>query len=190
MTIIYDYFIQAIWLAYLIYWWAKSTNVKTAELIESALSRRVRFVLIMLAAVLLAFPGIPLAFLNQHFIPLGIVRFWIGSVLTVSGLLFSIWARNHLGRNWSQAVTIKKGHELITSGPYALVRHPIYTGLLLAFIGSAIAVGRWRGVLAVILIFVVLWNKLKFEEKWMRAQFGSSYESYAQRVAALVPYVM
>ena len=183
MTIIYDYFIQAMWLAYLIYWWAKSTNVKTAELIESALSRRIRFVLIVLAAVLLAFPGIPVAFLNKHFISLGIIRFWIGCVLTVSGLLFSIWARNHLGQNWSQAVTIKKDHELIMSGPYALVRHPIYTGLLLAFIGSAIAVGRWRGVFAVILIFVVLWNKLKFEEKWMRAQFGNSYESYAQRVA-------
>lgn len=190
MTIIYDYLFDAMWLAYLIYWWVKSTNVKTAELIESALPRRIRFVSIVCAAALLAFPDIPLAFLDRHIISLGIVRFWIGCVLTLSGLLFSIWARNHLGQNWSQAVTIKKDHELVTSGPYALVRHPIYTGLLLAFVGSAIALGRWRGVHAVILIFVTLWNKLKFEEKWMRAQFGNSYESYSQRVAALVPFIL
>ncbi|HTR82418.1 MAG TPA: isoprenylcysteine carboxylmethyltransferase family protein [Bacteroidota bacterium] len=190
MTIIYNYLFQAMWFAYLIYWWAKSKNVKTTELIESAFSRRIRFMLIVCAAALLAFPRIPLSFLDMHFIPLGVVRFWIGCALTVSGLLFSIWARNHLGQNWSQAVTIKKDHELVTGGPYALVRHPIYTGLLLAFIGSALALGTLRGVLAVALIFVILWNKLRLEEKWMRAQFGKSYESYAQRVAALVPFVM
>ena len=118
------------------------------------------------------------------------MHFWVGSAITMGGLLFSIWARNHLGNNWSQAVTIKEGHELITSGPYAIVRHPIYTGLLLAFLGSAIALGKWRGLLAVVLVFAVLWHKLRLEEKWMRAKFGNSYESYSQRVKALLPFIL
>ena len=190
MTIIYDYLFPAMWFAYLIYWWAKSTNVKTTERSESALSRLIRSVSIVSAVVLLAFPNIPLSLLDERFIPLGIMRFWMGCAITLCGLLFSIWGRHHLGTNWSQAVTVKEDHQLITSGPYALVRHPIYTGLLLAFLGSAVALGKWRGLLAVVLVFAVLWHKLRLEEKWMRAEFGESYMSYSKRVAALVPHVI
>ena len=87
-------------------------------------------------------------------------------------------------------MTVKEGHELITSGPYALVRHPIYTGLLLAIVGCALARGEWRGLLAIALVFVVLWRKLKLEEKWMRVQFGESYETYSRKVPALVPFII
>jgi protein-S-isoprenylcysteine O-methyltransferase Ste14 len=85
---------------------------------------------------------------------------------------------------------LKEDHELITSGPYALVRHPIYTGLLLAFVGCAVARGEWRGVLAVAVVFAVLWHKLRLEEKWLGAQFGEPYAAYSRRVAALVPYLV
>jgi len=85
---------------------------------------------------------------------------------------------------------VKEAHELITSGPYRLVRHPIYTGLLLGFVGSAMASGEWGGLLAVAIIFGALWRKLTLEEKWMREQFGESYEAYSRRVAALVPYII
>jgi protein-S-isoprenylcysteine O-methyltransferase Ste14 len=95
-----------------------------------------------------------------------------------------------LGKNWSGTVTIKEGHELIMSGPYAVVRHPIYTGLLLAFLGSALARGDWRAVLAFALAAAALWRKLRFEERWMRAQFGDAYAAYARRVSALVPFVL
>jgi protein-S-isoprenylcysteine O-methyltransferase Ste14 len=78
----------------------------------------------------------------------------------------------------------------VTSGPYRFVRHPIYTGLLLAFIGSALARGDWRGVLAVAIAFAALWRKLRIEERWMREEFGAAYEEYARRVAALVPFVL
>ncbi|HXC97510.1 MAG TPA: isoprenylcysteine carboxylmethyltransferase family protein [Edaphobacter sp.] len=70
-----------------------------------------------------------------------------GAVVTVVGLLFAVWARRHLGSNWSQAVTVKQGHELITTGPYALVRHPIYTGILTGFLGTAIALSQVRGII-------------------------------------------
>ena len=110
--------------------------------------------------------------------------------LSAAGLLFSVWTRLHLGNNWSQTVTIKEDHELITSGPYSLVRHPIYSGLLTGFIGSAIALDKWRGIVAVLLVFIVLWHKLRLEEKWMHSQFGEAYESHSIKVAILIPYLL
>jgi len=178
------------WLGYVAYWWAKSANVKETERHEPASSRIVRLVLMACAIALLSLSRVPLPLLNERFLPAGAWCFWIGAAVTAGGLLFSVWARRHLGKNWSQAVTVKEGHELITSGPYALVRHPIYTGLLLGFLGSAVARGEWRGLLAVALVFGVLWQKLKLEERWMCERFGESYEAYSRQVAALVPYII
>ncbi len=178
------------WLSYLGYWWAMSWNVKATARSEPTRSRLTRTVLLAGAAALLLAHSVPVAVLNKRFLPDGDWRFWGGAAVTAGGLLFSVWARLHLGKNWSQAVTVKEGHELIRSGPYALVRHPIYSGLLLGFVGSAMALGEWRGLLAVALVFGTLWNKLRLEEKWMRAQFGESYEAYCRQVAALVPYII
>ena len=190
MRLIHDYLFPAMWLSYVAYWWAMSTNVKATERREPCASRLARLVLMVCAVALLSLPSVPLPLLSERFLPPGAWCFWSGAAVTAGGLLFSVWARRHLGKNWSQAVTVKEGHELITSGPYALVRHPIYTGLLMGFVGSAVARGEWRGLLAVALVFVALWHKLRLEEKWMRAQFGESYEAYSRRVAALVPYII
>jgi len=190
MPLIYNYLFSAMWLSFLAYWWAMSRDLKVTERRESTPSRLARMVLLACAVMLLWLPSVPISALDVRFLPAGVVWFWCGSAVTAGGLLFAVWARRHLGRNWSQAVTVKDGHELITSGPYALVRHPIYTGLLLAFAGSALARGEWRGLLAVALVFGTFWRKLRLEEKWMRERFGESYEAYAQRVAALVPHVI
>jgi len=96
----------------------------------------------------------------------------------------------HLGRNWSRSVTIKQDHQLIVTGPYAIARHPIYTGILTGFLGTAIATTQARGLLAFVLVFLVLWFKLRMEEEWMRNQFGDTYASYSKRVAALVPFLL
>ncbi len=143
-----------------------------------------------MAVVLLWYPSLPLPILGDRFLPRGTWCFWIGAAVTAGGLLFAVWARRHLGRNWSQAVTVKEDHALITTGPYAIVRHPIYTGLLLGLLGSAVARAEWRGLVAVALVLGVLWPKLKLEENWMRAQFGESYDAYARRVSALMPHVL
>ena len=87
-------------------------------------------------------------------------------------------------------MTIKKDHELITSGPYALVRHPIYTGILTGFLGSVIAEGQIRSLIAMAMVSIVLWFKLRLEENWMKSQFGASYEAYSRRVAAQVPFLL
>jgi protein-S-isoprenylcysteine O-methyltransferase Ste14 len=190
MSLLYSYLFPAMWVSYSAYWWAMSRDVKETERQEPAPSRITRLVLIICAFALLWLPSIPLPLLNERFFPLSVWCFWSGAAITAAGLLFSVWARLHLGKNWSQAVTLKEDHELITTGPYALVRHPIYTGLLLGFIGCAVARGEWRGLVAVALVFVALWRKLRLEEKWMRVQFGASYETYSRRVAALVPYIV
>jgi protein-S-isoprenylcysteine O-methyltransferase Ste14 len=190
MPLIYKYLFPAMWLSYMAYWKVMSRNVKETERRESAPSRIARMISLVCAATLLLLPSVPLRWLNERFLPLSAMCFWSGAAVTAGGLLFSVWARRHLGTNWSQAVTVKEGHELITSGPYALVRHPIYTGLLLAFVGCAVARGEWRGLLAAALVFDALWRKLRLEEKWMREQFGESYAAYCREVAALVPYVI
>jgi protein-S-isoprenylcysteine O-methyltransferase Ste14 len=190
MAFVYKYLFLAMWLGYSAYWWAMARGVKVTERSESVVSRFARLVAIVCAAALLLLPSVPLPLLNKRFLPIADWCFWSGAAITAAGLLFSVWARLHLGKNWSQAVTVKEGHELITSGPYAVVRHPIYTGLLLGFLGSAVARGEWRGILAVALVFAALWFKLRLEEKWMRAQFGESYGAYSRKVAALVPYII
>ena len=114
----------------------------------------------------------------------------LGAALTFAGFAFAIWARVWIAGNWSSNVTLKRDHELIVEGPYAFVRHPIYTGILLALIGTALAIGEWRAALGVVIACAAYWRKLKIEEAVMRRQFGEAYAQYAERVPALVPFVL
>lgn len=106
--------------------------------------------------------------------------------MVAAGLGLAVWARAHLGRNWSGIVTVKKDHALIRTGPYRIVRHPIYTGLLLALIGTAAAIDEWRVVVAVICALIGFLRKIQVEEKRMRENFPE-YSRYRQQTAALIP---
>jgi protein-S-isoprenylcysteine O-methyltransferase Ste14 len=185
----YESFFTVAWIAFLIYWQVKAFGTKTTERIEPVASRIFRAFVFLIAIVLLSTTRIPLHWLYFQLWPAGIWPFWLGAAVMVAGLLFAVWAREHLGRNWSRSVTIKQGHELITTGPYAVARHPIYTGILAGFLGTAIALSQLRGFIAFVLIFFILWLKLRMEEQWMRSQFGETYANYAHQTAALVPYV-
>ena len=110
-------------------------------------------------------------------------------LLTVLGCGFAIWARVTLGANWSGRVTVKEGHELVTRGPYRIARHPIYTGILLALVGTALAVGEWRGIVAIVVIAMAFVLKISQEERMMMQTFPAAYPEYRQRVKALVPGV-
>jgi protein-S-isoprenylcysteine O-methyltransferase Ste14 len=114
----------------------------------------------------------------------------IGFVLTLLGLSVAIWARLTLGTNWSGTVTFKENHELIQSGPYAVVRHPIYTGLLLMFLGTAFAIGTVGAFLSVPTLFLSFWIKSRQEEALMIDHFGEQYAAYRQRVRAIIPFVL
>jgi len=192
LTVAFDhrYAFIAMWIGWLIYWCVAARDVKNTVRTESLSSRLLHIVPLILAVLLLVAQKVPVALLRERFLPLAEWPFWLGLLITAAGMLLSVWARLHLGRNWSGLVTIKEGHELITSGPYALVRHPIYTGLLMAFLGTAVAIGDWRGLLALAMATVALWRKLRFEERWMRQEFGDAYAVYSRRVAALVPFIL
>ena len=97
--------------------------------------------------------------------------------------------RYHPPRFRKRAKSSNQGHELITTGPYTVVRHPIYTGILAGLLGTAIALSELRGFVGFVLIFLILWLKLGMEEQWMRSQFGETYATYAHQTAALVPYL-
>jgi protein-S-isoprenylcysteine O-methyltransferase Ste14 len=188
MTIVYRYLFPGLWLAWALYWlWASRGNKRDSRR-EPAFSRLLHIVPLLIAVWLLWSRRVPIAFLNESLFPSTPWTFWIGAAITALGLLFAVWARVHIGRNWSGVVTVKEGHDLVDTGPYSLVRHPIYTGLIVAFIGSAVARAEWRGVLAVLIAWAALWRKLRFEERWMRETFGERYTAYARRVPALVPF--
>jgi protein-S-isoprenylcysteine O-methyltransferase Ste14 len=185
----YDAFFPVVWIAFLLYWQIRATHTKTTQRLEPAASRILRVFVFLIALVVLLTTLIPLRWLYLPLWPVGLWPFWLGAAVTIAGLLFAVWARQHLGSNWSRSVTIKQGHELITAGPYAVVRHPIYTGVLTGLLGTAIALSQVRGFIVLVLFFLAFWIKLRLEEQWMRSQFGETYAAYAQHTAALVPHL-
>jgi len=186
----YKSFFPVVWIAFFVYWQIKAANTKTTQRLEPAASRILRVFIFVIAIAMLWTTRIPLPWLYLQLWPVGFWPFWLGVAVTIAGLLFAVWAREHLGRNWSRSVTIKQDHELITTGPYAVVRHPIYTGILTGFLGMAIAISQVRGFIVFVLIFLALWIKFRMEEQWMRSEFGEAYTAYAHRTAALVPYLL
>ena len=182
--------ISGCWILFAVIWliaafWTKRSLYKESKW------QRLGYVIPILVGGYLVFKGRQLSDpLNLPVIPHVDSLAWIGVVLCIAGLTFCIWARFTLGRNWSGVVTFKGGHELITHGPYALVRHPIYTGLLTMFVGTVIVLGHVAGVIALPLVFWGLWIKLRYEEKLMLEKFPDKYTAYQQRVKRLIPFVL
>jgi protein-S-isoprenylcysteine O-methyltransferase Ste14 len=191
MRLLYHYLIPVLWLAWIAYWRISAADVKPAQRQESPGSRAAHMLPLLVGAVLLWIRGDPEdGWLFHRIFPRSATLFWVGAAITAAALGFSAWARMHLGRNWSATVTVKQDHELIRTGPYAIVRHPIYTGVLFGFIGTALAIGQWRGVLAVVIVFAAFWRKLRLEERWMSETFGEQYRSYRARTRALIPFLL
>jgi protein-S-isoprenylcysteine O-methyltransferase Ste14 len=184
------YLVPGLWLTWLVVWALWARNVKPTRRRESAASRATHIVPLALAAILLAVPRLAGGFLGGKFLAATPVAYWAGVTLLVLGLALSIWARAYLGRNWSGVVTLKVDHELVRAGPYRYVRHPIYSGLLLAFLGTAIVRGDWSGLVGAAMAFAALWRKLRLEERWMEETFGAQYAKYRAEVAALIPFLL
>jgi protein-S-isoprenylcysteine O-methyltransferase Ste14 len=175
------------WYFFGVYWaitWLRVKRTKTAE----ALVDRLTTLGPMVLAFLLLFSGSLRVWpLRLRFLPDKGWIVWSGIGLTSAGVAVAIWARYCIGQYWSARVTLKEGHRLICSGPYAFVRHPIYTGMLLAAMGTALVIGEWRGVLAVVVIWAAHSRKALREEKLMTAEFGEEYAAYRQNTGFLFP---
>jgi protein-S-isoprenylcysteine O-methyltransferase Ste14 len=166
---------------------AAAFTVKRIRTREPLLARTLYLIPVIIGVQLLFWSRLRFEVLTARFVPPNPVLEWFGVALTAFGILFTFWARFHIGRNWSGQVVIKEQHELIRSGPYARVRHPIYTGLLLAIFGTALALGEVRGLIGFVLVAYYFFGKAKREERVMSQEFGEQYAEYRRRTGMLVP---
>jgi protein-S-isoprenylcysteine O-methyltransferase Ste14 len=180
--------IPALWLAWIAYWWYSARDVKKTSRPEPLRSKLKHRIPLVLGALFLAAPRLVPRVLTRRFVPESLVYPAAGTLLLALGLGFAVWARRHLGRNWSAQVVVKEDHALVRSGPYRYVRHPIYTGILLAFLGMALTIGEWRALVGLAFVLLSFMVKSREEEGRMRETFPE-YQEYQRRTAALVPYV-
>ncbi len=192
MPFFFEHALRLTWLAVLGYWLWAARSARAAHQQESLPKRLLAYWLPLLVAALLLGSGewFGHSLLREQFVPHTTLVYSVGLTVCVSGAVLAIVSRVLLGRNWSATVELKQEHELITAGPYGLIRHPIYTGFVLLFLGNAIMVGDWRGLLAVAIVFVSFWRKLRLEESWLGTHFGETYRQYQARTKALIPKIL
>ncbi|MBZ5493032.1 MAG: isoprenylcysteine carboxylmethyltransferase family protein [Acidobacteriia bacterium] len=191
MKDIFNTGVAYLWTALWIVWLVSALTAKRSVQRQTIASRLEQTILVTTAFFLLFDRRLWPRWLRQRVLPAhDDALLWTGLILTAAGVSFAILARFWIGRNWSGTITIKEQHELIQSGPYRIVRHPIYTGLLLAYLSTAIVHGELRGFVGFFLLLLGFGLKLRMEEAFMVQQFGNAYLDYKQRVKALVPFVV
>lgn len=182
--------ISVCWGAFCVVWVLAALFTKRTVYHESA-ARRFRYMIPIALGCYLVFRGYRLGPpFNIHIIPETGVILVAAAVLCLCGLGFCLWARAILGRNWSGTVTLKENHELIVRGPYRLVRHPIYTGLLAMLIATWMEQGYIAGLIGLVLAFASFWIKSNDEEEVMRKQFPDQYAAYRERVKRIIPFLL
>jgi protein-S-isoprenylcysteine O-methyltransferase Ste14 len=176
-----------LWVAIFVLWALLSLTSK--KTVGSGTDARARIALwgVMLSWLILFNPGIRRGPLGIRFLPMNPAFSYVGLALTIIGLGFAVWARFVIGRNWGGLITVQKDHQLMRTGPYGIVRHPIYSGFMLATLGTAIILGDVGGLVSVALIAVAWGYKARMEESFMIEHFGAEYEEYRRHVKGLIP---
>lgn len=170
------------WAAFWIYWLVAAFSMKRGH-VPWARELRIRAVVLVLAIVLIRFGAF-----RGHGLNTDPWRAGFGLLLFGLGLGFAIWARVHIGRNWGTPMSQKDEPELVTSGPYHLVRHPIYLGILFACIGTAVALS-WLWLIGAALAGVYFIYSATVEERYMTKEFPQTYPAYQRSTKMLVPFV-
>ena len=177
-----------IWLAWVISWviasfWSGRT--KTHVRTRNSWIYRLP---ILLGAILLSPWGVGALGERPLYNPGNVGTYMLAAVVLL-GISFTWWARIHLGRFWSNAITRKEDHSIVNSGPYRLARHPIYAGLILAILATGAAVATAASLLGALLISFGEWQKARMEERFLTTELGEAYESYRRRVPMIVPFL-
>jgi protein-S-isoprenylcysteine O-methyltransferase Ste14 len=167
-------------------WRASKPRSRTA----GGMSGLTPYLPVLIGFALLWVHVLPERWIKEPLWPQSLVLDAAGLAITVLGAVFAIWSRVTLGRNWSSVPQVKEQHELVVKGPYRIVRHPIYTGLILAVAGTALAQNRGIGLFMVVLLFASYWLKIRVEEKLMMETFPVEYPEYRRRVKALIPGIL
>jgi protein-S-isoprenylcysteine O-methyltransferase Ste14 len=179
--------IQFLWMIFVLYWIVSALKRKKTKQRESWGQRLLYVVLLVIALGYLFRTSSSYGWLSRRFVPDTAAIQIAAVLLTAAGVAISCWARYHLGTNWSGAVTLKEGHELIRTGPYRNVRHPIYTGILLALFGTALAIGEVRGLLGVAVAWLSFYIKASREESFLSKEFGPGFIEHRRHTGMFLP---
>jgi protein-S-isoprenylcysteine O-methyltransferase Ste14 len=171
------------WVIFSLYWEYAARNAAPAKSAESKGSRAFHVTMTNAAALLVIAPirGAGRA------LPASMAVMSAGLAIEGAGVLLAIWSRTHLGRYWSGEISVKVDHELIRTGPYGRLRHPIYTGVLAMYVGCALVTGEWLAMIGVAIALFAYWRKIRLEEANLHNAFGANYDAYRQTTWALVP---
>lgn len=180
--------VQLAWATWLISWFAAAAwSDRTVK--RPAIRREVLYRALTLAGTMLLWDWIPGGRRVIRIWQPGPALAWSETALVVAGLAFTWWARLHLGRLWSSSVTRKEHHHVVHSGPYGLVRHPIYSGVLLAILATAALRGTAFALAGAGVLIASIYIKARVEEQFLREQLGTiAYDAYSHRVPMLVPF--
>jgi protein-S-isoprenylcysteine O-methyltransferase Ste14 len=178
------------WGALVLVWaWGWRISKPTSHRAEG-LNRLTPYLPVLIGVALLQVHVLPESWIKETLWTHSLALDAVGLAVTVLGAVFAIWSRVTLGRNWSSVPQVKEQHELVVKGPYRIVRHPIYTGLILAVAGTGLAQNKGIWLIMVVLIFASYWLKIRVEERLMMETFPGEYPEYRRRVKALIPGIL
>ena len=181
------FILKWVWIGFGLYWLIAARRVKASRTTESPAYRAFRLFLLLITFTLLFAKWTAVGFLRHRFLPQTQSLAYVGFVSAVAGLAIAVWARVSLGQYWSDKIVLKVDHQLVRSGPYARMRHPIYSGVLLGIAGSALVVGEWRGVLAFLLLLTNYTVKAKREETILADGFPKEFADHRRNAGFLLP---
>ena len=184
---VFRFLVEFPWIVLVVYWINGAMKTRATSDKEPFTSRSAVLLIEMLGYLLVFSDSASIGILGTRFIPRTMASAVLGVVFTWSGIGLAVWARYHLAEYWSARITIKEDHQLIRTGPYSHHRHPIYSGLILATIGSALVIDKWRCVLGVCLVTVGYYFKASGEETMLARQFGEAFREHQKHAGFLIP---
>jgi protein-S-isoprenylcysteine O-methyltransferase Ste14 len=183
----WNYLIDGPWIVFAVYWTIGALKTRRTAKKESFAARYGVMALEVVGFYFLLSGDAAVGVLGRRVVSRTFELRVAGVVLLWAGIALALWARWHLGQYWSGRITIKEGHKLIRTGPYARLRHPIYSGLVLAAAGTAIEIDQWRGVAAVCIIVFGFWIKGRREEALLTKEFGAEFDDHRRSTGFLLP---
>jgi protein-S-isoprenylcysteine O-methyltransferase Ste14 len=175
------------WGIFGLYWVISAARQKAAKRKEPWWERLGHILPLVLVAAFFNWQAARYGLLGLGLVPFSPAVGVAGLAMTAAGVALAIWARRHIGQNWSAVVSIRANHELIDTGPYRKIRHPIYTGILLALAGTGLLIGEARVVIGFVIAYVVFYLKARKEEKWLTREFGERFMVHAKKTGMFLP---
>ena len=185
-----DILIFIIWAGFFACWWIPAFRNRTPVKRQTSRSGFLATMVLPAAAIMVAVSLFAPDFSTARVLPDILPVVITGLLVLLLGIGLAVWARVHLGTNWSSRPAIHENHTITRTGPYAIVRHPIYTGLLTGILGTAIATGALLAFVSLGVMVVLFFLKIRMEEEFLLEEFGDEYERYRGEVRALVPWVL